>query len=119
MLCPLWGLQGRGTYAPREGANRRETQQKEDSPVRGEGGIEKRSREAPLTGGGRHRRGGGKDGYGFRSYRQESREPLFLFVLCCSFLEEAKDNCQEEVSGVARLMTNVTACCWAHKLLEA
>lgn len=52
MLCPLGGLQGRGTYALREGANRRETQQKEDSPVRAEGGIQKRSREAPLTGGG-------------------------------------------------------------------
>lgn len=53
--------------------------------MRGEGGIQKRSREAPLTGGGRHRRGGGNDGYGLRSYRQQSREPLFLFVVLFLF----------------------------------
>lgn len=50
-----------------------------------------------------------------RSYRQEGGK----FDLYCLFVEEAEDNCQEEVLGTARVETSIMAHHWVHKLPEA
>lgn len=87
MLCLVGDLQGRGTHILRGRSQRKgDTCRKSTLQWGAKGGIQKRGREVPSTGGGRDGREGDKDSYGFRSYRQEGREPLFLLVvLGCSF----------------------------------
>lgn len=59
--------------------------QKEHSSVRGKGGDPEKRQRSAVNRRRRDRREARKDSYGFRSYRQEGREPSFLFVLGCSF----------------------------------